>query len=347
MPIRIQSTWTPSALEWDDFYNKSKYSTYFHGREWAEIWQSYQPGKFQNETIMIELDTGARVLFPLIKENFIKGILVRHHSSLAGTYGGSVPDRELSADEHMAVFQYIVKKLPNLLWRFNPLQHPGTTQLSGNIVYDETQSLDLLIGYAHLKKGWSKGHASAVHKAHREGVVVRLAESESEWDEYYSAYLDSIARWGSTTTCIYSREFFRCLFRKHSPNIKLWTAIKNSKVIAGALCLYSPRVVVYWHGAALSSFFPLRPTHLLIDRIMADAVAHKLERLDFNPSGNLDGVKAFKNGFGAKTELSCFYKSESSALKLAISTINFAIKKTPAPWLRGLRSLLNVTSKHS
>jgi predicted N-acyltransferase len=167
------------------------------------------------------------------------------------------------------------------------------------VVQDETHCLDLSIGFERIVKAGTKEHARAARKARRAGVSVRLAESENDWRAYFQAYVSSHARWGALATRFYPWKFFAVLFKRRSPNIRLWLAIHENEIVAGAICLYSPRTVVYWHGAALASHFALRPVNLLLHEIIKDASEHGFRWFDFNPSGGLEGVKNFKKSFGA------------------------------------------------
>jgi lipid II:glycine glycyltransferase (peptidoglycan interpeptide bridge formation enzyme) len=72
----------------------------------------------------------------------------------------------------------------------------------------------------------------------------------------------------------------------------------EDRSIAGALCFYTKNHVVYWHGAAYSDYFELRPVNLLMYEAIKDACENGYSWFDFNPSGGHEGVKAFKKSFG-------------------------------------------------
>jgi CelD/BcsL family acetyltransferase involved in cellulose biosynthesis len=89
------------------------------------------------------------------------------------------------------------------------------------------------------------------------------------------------------------------MLRCDSPRIKLWTAVVEDRLVAGALCFYGQGQVVYWHGAALEAYFHVRPVNLLFCEAIKDACETGYRWFDFNPSGGHEGVKAFKQSFGA------------------------------------------------
>ncbi len=51
--------------EWDELWRESANSTYFHSREWAEIWSSYTNGRVQPTPRLVLFSDGAEALLPL------------------------------------------------------------------------------------------------------------------------------------------------------------------------------------------------------------------------------------------------------------------------------------------
>ncbi|MDD9892036.1 MAG: GNAT family N-acetyltransferase [Gammaproteobacteria bacterium] len=302
MNVTISRVGTPSPEEWDQAWAECPYATYFHSREWLEIWsQNYL--RCSPAPIFCELSTGVRVVFPLIKEIFFKGLASKYISSPAGTFGGWLAVRHLTSLEQACVFDYVFRKYPNLHWRLNPYEPLAENIALSVVTKDETHSLDVSVGFDEIYRRWSQGNASAarkVRKARKSGVTIRLAETANDWAAYYQTYIDSYTRWGDKASGFYDWQFFETLFKKQSSNTKLWLALYQGDVIAGALCFYSQTNVVYWHGAALSSYFPLRPVNLLMYEAIRDAAENGYEWFDFNPSGGHEGVKHFKKSFGAE-----------------------------------------------
>ena len=70
-------------------------------------------------------------------------------------------------------------------------------------------------------------------------------------------------------------------------------------MVAGAVCLYDRKHVCYWHGAALDKYFALRPVNLLLFEIIKQASEQGHDWFDFLPSGKHEGVRKFKENFGA------------------------------------------------
>ncbi len=292
----------PSDAEWDAVWSGCDHATYFQSREWAEIWHAFTKGRLCPAPRLLTFSDGYEALLPFSRGNWPPGSGDRYLSSPAGTYGGWISNDPLQLPHARALGRYITQRFPNLLWRLNPYdelqRHTGVR----TDIDDETQVIPLDAGLDAIFRTWSKGHRSAVKKAHREGVTVGVAQTRREWTEYYRVHLDSRRRWGKNASSFYDQSFFEQMCERPSPNIRLWTATHGRRLIAGALCLYASRHVVYWHGAALESDFKLRPVHLLMYEAIRHACANGFAWFDFNPSGSLEGVRAFKKSFGTQVQ---------------------------------------------
>ncbi|MEE9904505.1 MAG: GNAT family N-acetyltransferase [Chlorobium sp.] len=319
MPLKIIKTWVPSSDEWDDAWCNCPFSTYFHSREWAEIWADYSKGKISPDPLAIELSDGTEIILPFSKQKIKKYIyawLVKKHiSSPAGTFGGWLSNASLDQRKQALLINFIAKRYPDLTWRFNPYEKVLFPIENFCLTEDETHTLDLSVGFEDIYNRWTKGHASAARKARRAGIEISVAKTIDDWKSYFRTYEDSLSRWGEKASSIYSWYLFETIFLRNSSHIKLWLARHDEFVIAGALCFYSSTHVVYWHGAAVSDYFYMRPVNLLMHDIIKDACNNNYLWFDFNPSGEHDGVKSFKNSFGCELRSCSIYVSESRLVK--------------------------------
>jgi len=326
MTLSIEKTWVPSASEWDDAWRECPYSTYFHCREWAEIWADYSHGKISPDPLGVMLSDGTQIILPFSKGKTIKGLTVRHISSPAGTFGGWLANISLDEPRQALLMQLISKRYNDLIWRFNPYEKVFHTDGLGCLTKGETQAIDLSVGFEEIYRGFSKGHASATRKARKVGVEISIAETMEDWKNYFLVYENSLNRWGENTTSFYVWDLFEVIFRRASPNVRLWLAKFEGIVIAGELIFNSPSHVVCWHGAALSSHFKLRPVNLLMYEAIKDAAERGYRWFDFNPSGSLAGVTCFKRRFGAQAIESNVITKTSRLVSTATIAIQFARK---------------------
>ena len=301
MRVSIADIRPASATEWDEIWDACDYATYFHSREWAEIWNVYTEGKMYPDPKLIVFNDGKEALLPLSCQKGLKGLAKNYISSPAGTYGGWISTDDMDADHAAPVVEFLTKKLGNILWRINP--HDESIRKIGLQIgaYDETQVLRLEEGFEEIYKTWTNGHRSAANKASGAGVLVRPATALEEWKMYYQVYEDSLRRWKDRATSRYHWTIFQEMFRRKSSNIRLWLAIFQGKVIAGAINFHAKRHIAGWHLATLEEHFSLRPANLLMREVIKNACEQKYSVFDFNPSGGHEGVKKFKSGFGAET----------------------------------------------
>ncbi len=301
MTTSITKVQSPTGAEWDSIWAQCPYSTYFHSREWAEIWKGYTGGTIRPDPKLIIFSDGKKALLPLSSERTRGGLRRLYHSSPAGTFGGWISSDRLTPAHTVLLGEYLTKTLGSLIWRLNPYDELVAESGLTPTEQDVTHTLNLGGGFDRIYKAWTKGHRSAVRKAEKAGVLVRIASQLEDWSDYYRVYQDSLRRWGARATSRYAWPLFHLMYLHSSPNIKLWLGIYKDAVVAGALTFSARNHVVYWHGAALEDFLNLRPVHLVLYHAIRAACKDGFSWFDFNPSGGHQGVRAFKVSFGTQT----------------------------------------------
>jgi hypothetical protein len=305
--VSILSVRPASPSEWDTIWRECEYSTYFHSREWADIWSSYTKRKMSLTPFLIQFSDGKRALLPfsgLTKEGILPILVGTRHlyvSSPECTYGGWISTDKLDSNHGLLLLKLIEKKFGNLFLRMNP--YDDVLLSSGFSISDEgeTHSINLKKGFDVIASNMSRDHKRGVKKAIENGVSIRIASSIEDWLDYYQVYEITVNRWGNRLLGEkYSWSLFHDIFRRNSPNVELWLAIYQGKVISGELCFHSKRHFVSWHGASLETYFNIKPRHLLLFEAIKNACEKGYFWFDFNPSAGLKGVKAFKEGFGAE-----------------------------------------------
>jgi hypothetical protein len=86
------------------------------------------------------------------------------------------------------------------------------------------------------------------------------------------------------------------------------------------VCFYHRQHVVYWHGASLESAFAVRPVHRLFHRTIEHACVAGHRWFDFNPSGGLEGVIRFKDGFGCQRLSADVYEGTTRLARILRAT---------------------------
>lgn len=223
--------------------------------------------------------------------------------SPAGTYGGWLSADELTRSHAAALARWLVDQRGDLRWRTNPYDPHADVARELATESETTQMLELAGGPEAVRSRWSKGHRAAEGQARRAGVVTRKANTERDWRSYFAVYEASIERWGDRITSRYDWPLFDAL-RRDPDHVALWLAELADRTLAGALVVYARTTAIYWHGAAREEGLRLRAPNLAVATAIDEACQRGATWFDFNPSGGLAGVAAFKRSFGA-TEHPC------------------------------------------
>jgi hypothetical protein len=324
--VAIAKVEPTSADEWNRVWGACDYSTFFHAPEWIEIWHRFKRGQVVAAPRTVIFEDQKRAVLPVATNRRGMGLLTTLTSAMEGTFGGWISTDELGLPHALALAAYLLKDSGgNVSWRLSPYcpfaaeireyvkAHSGSVEMAGTkkdkviscmrnwqlplLIDDNTHAINLSPGFSALFGSQSSSVRKA-KKARKAGVEVKLAETEAEWREYYQVYLSSVERWGEVIP--YPWELFAEMFGMRSAKINLWLATLDSRIVSGALCFSSRKHVVYWHGSSLEQYFELRPVNLLMLEIIKHTAEQGCTWYDFNPSGSLTGVMAFKESFGAK-----------------------------------------------
>ncbi|HSR30915.1 MAG TPA: GNAT family N-acetyltransferase, partial [Anaerolineae bacterium] len=91
--------------------------------------------------------------------------------------------------------------------------------------------------------------------------------------------------------------------------IRLWLARFERRVIAGVICFYHNRHAAWWHSASDQLGRSLHANHVLQYHIIRDACERGYHFYDLLPSGGLENVVQFKNGFSPQRKTIRMYMS--------------------------------------
>lgn len=297
--VRIVQIRAAAPGEWDAAWASSPAATYFHSREWAAVWAEYSGGRMAAAPRLVGFADGLSAVLVGSRERLYRGLAGRLLSTPSGTYGGWLAGPEAQPAHATALARLLLRE-GDLWWRLNPFDETLAGRIPHGAESDVTHVLDLRHGFDAVQAGWSRGHRSAANKGRRAGVEVVRATSPEDWLAYFAMYEDSRRRWLPTSSPGYEWRLFEILRDLGSSHVELWLACVGGRAVAGALCFTAPRHVVYWHGAALSEYFHLRPVNWLMSEIIRDVSARGFDWFDFNPSGGLPGVETFKERFGTR-----------------------------------------------
>lgn len=315
---RIQDERPATRAEWESAWRACPAATYFHSPAWAELWARPGRARVEPEARLVRFPDGVTAMLVGSRERLDRGLTSRLVTTSSGTYGGWLTGPGAGAAHAAALAERLLSE-PDLWWRLNPYDSLVEVPHGVALQPEETDALALGGGFEEVWRRASRGHHSAANKAARAGVEVTRAVSAADWQAYHAVYQDSLRRWSALhgQSFAYPASLFDAL-RTHDPeNVSLWLARYEGHVVAGAVCLASASVVVYWHGATLEAAFDLRPSTLLMREIVRDACARGVAWFDFNPSAGLEGVREFKRRFGT-LPLACPVVVKESPLRRGV-----------------------------
>jgi hypothetical protein len=290
------------AEEWDRVVEASPGATGFHSRGWVEALAAWDR-RFEPRCLGLELDDGELAALPMLARVgwLRRGLLARAVSTHPSVYGGPVcGSRRLTAADWRRVLGTLRDVPLGRLECFgNPLQ-PPPGELGGLRRRDvTTHVLDLAALPPRASDHYKNGCRYQVRQAARLGVRVARAGGPGELREYFDVYADSLRRWGKPPGGGYPLALFERLAA--APAVELWVArASDGRLAAGGLFLFARRHAVHWQGAMLEELARTRAATALQDALIEEARRRGRELYDFNPSGELAGVRAFKESFGAR-----------------------------------------------
>jgi hypothetical protein len=302
--LPIVACHSPSFQEWSELCAQSREATPFHTPHWARAVSAAFP-QLRTATRVYQFADGARLVMPM-QESGPPGGLCRRVSVEPGVYGGPIGDCIVTDARLNSLAAYLAPRSPGgcavvgnqfAAWRIAAASGFKPTPLITHI-------LRLEGGIEGVGRQTTKGHRCNVKQAARLGVTVVPAVGPDDVAAYYAVYQDSVRRWGERARGNpYPERLFHALLAGGDSFARLWLARVSGEVVSGALVLSWGEGAVYWHGATLERAFAWRPSHAVVMTAIEDAVSRGCRWFDFNPSGGLEGVIRFKEGFGARPVL--------------------------------------------
>jgi hypothetical protein len=303
--VSIDNVANVTNEEWDEMWLSSETATYFHSREWAELWRTYTKGAMFPDPLTILFSDGIKVVLPVMRQNYYQGIIKRY--ALTGPpfiskYGNWIGSKRLSKNHISLLTNYIVDNFRNFTWQLNPFDDASQT-VNVNSKYAVrvphiAYAVDLKKGediiYANLKSS-CRNH---IKQAIKNKLIVSECKDIDHWKVYHNIYLDTVKRWGSKTPYTIDWTLFELLYNKDKSVIKLWLVWHNEIAIAGSINFYSNRKIIGWHMASLTEYRHLRPVHLLEYSMIQDGIKNNYEWYDLGTDGGNKGLGDFKRSFG-------------------------------------------------
>jgi hypothetical protein len=297
--MNIEYTENVSKQKWDEIVRNSENGYFFHTPAWAKILEETYGYQIATRLYKIE---GNEVLIPIMEG---KKYGFYYYDSIPLGYGGIFSTSDIPSE----AFQKILKNIVggrHLLFGLSlpPFSNFSIREDSSirqvNSEWNYTHVLSLEKGFEYLwKNKFKQTNRTAVRKAEKNRIEILNGNSLQNFREYYELYVETSKRWGYKKPQ-HPLRLYENMCKFGLPHVQLRLAVKDDKVIAGLVSFYYSKIVFYWGSALLEEYADKRPTNLLLKDSIEHACEEGYKYYNFGASGNLDGVRKFKEGFGAE-----------------------------------------------
>jgi hypothetical protein len=309
-----------SEQKWDETVRNSENSYFFHTPAWAKILEETYGYRIATRLYEIE---GNNVLIPMMEG---KKYGFQFYNSMPYGYGDVFSTSDISPGTLEKILKDIVGgkhlffelSLPPYS-NFTILEDSSTRQVDSEWNYTHVLSLEKGFEYLWVNK-FKNNARKAIRKAEKRGVEVFNEYSSRHIREYYKLYVESSKRWGYKKPP-HSLELYENLCKFGSPHVRFKLAIKDGIVIAGLVNLNYGKNVFGLANVYLKGYERYNPINLLIKDSIEEACDEGYKYFNFGASGNLEGVRKFKEGFGAERMDIKSYKVLSRWGKVAITLL--------------------------
>src|SRR5262245_36748992 len=132
-----------TAPEWDAIFEACDHATFFHSRDWAELWQRYTRGRVEPAAWSLSFSDGSTAFLPASRTRMRRGLSSHYVSCPADTYGGWLSTDGLTDTHRELLVVHMKRQMPNMSLRVNPFD-PFMAEVGfGVVVDDETHALRL------------------------------------------------------------------------------------------------------------------------------------------------------------------------------------------------------------
>jgi CelD/BcsL family acetyltransferase involved in cellulose biosynthesis len=286
-------TWDLPREAWSEFLARCPEATFFHAPAW------YAAHGLPTATALVRYEDGAEALLPLALRKRYKGLLTEAASGIENGYGGLVSPTPLTAAQVDAAYELVRRRFPDLAVTGNPFGLYPNLPPGGPISLDATQVLPILDPEAQRKLLGST-RKKQVQRAAKAGfrLEVRTQLTGADAASFYPLYAERAAAW-SYTKWVRDEAYFRDLCQACGESLALFLAYKDDELAGFRLLgLHGPVVMDLFLATAERHDEEYVGPHLVMEPL---AWLHErgYQHFDFQPSGRLEGVKAYKASFGA------------------------------------------------
>ncbi len=293
--------------QWNRFNRDSKNGLFMFDRNYME----YHSDRFIDHSIIFFDDDDLIALFPA---NESDGILMSHGGL---TYGGLVIGN--AAKQHTVIDcleslkQYSREnRFTDILYKAVPhIYHIQPAEEDIYALYQQGASIESITASTVINLNnpikMPKGRKAQISRAKREGVIITELKDKNGYSEFMELE-NTVLKTRHGISAAHTSEEMYLLHTRFPDNIRLYGAIFDNKVIAGAIVYIYRTVIHMQYMAADDKARQIGALDLTISNIMGRYSGSK-EWLDFGISTDHEGKElnyglvSQKEGFGGRTNI--------------------------------------------
>lgn len=296
MGMGVDVTWRVDRETWDAFVARCPNATFFHTAAWYEANRSlgYEPAAAR-----LRFDDGAEALLPLAVRPAFKGLRKEAYAGIENGYGGLVSPRPLDAAQVEAAYRAVRRRYPDMRVVGNPFESYANCPASGPLEPDTTLVVPLTHREAQrrLMSATRQKHA---RRAARAGfaIAIRTNLTADDAARFHPLYAAHSARWDYGK---WARDegYFREVCAAAGDRLVLVTAHHGGRAVGFRLLGLTGPVVMDLFLATDRDFDDRYVGTRLAEEAMAWCHTRGYTAFDLQPSGRLEGVRAYKASLGA------------------------------------------------
>lgn len=151
--------------------------------------------------------------------------------------------------------------------RLHPLidQKPMIEGLGEMVDLNKTVSIDLTKSADEQRKEYRKSLKSELNQLGRKEIFVKEAGNQHETDQFISIYYETMDRVHAAPNYYFSKEYFYEFLNNPDFESKLLIAVKDEKVIAGAIFTLTEKIMQYHLAGTTEEFIRETPMKLILN----------------------------------------------------------------------------------
>jgi lipid II:glycine glycyltransferase (peptidoglycan interpeptide bridge formation enzyme) len=227
----------------------------------------------------------------------------RTYHSMPGSYGGLLSAEEIPS----GILEYIFRTLLYGRDIALNLKCPPGMQIplreNGRIrqIKTEWSSAHLLTLDDRYERSYGKYDRNtkrAIKKAHQYQVTVRLSHEPEHYKRFYELYQMRQQEWEDPV--VEPKRLYDTLMKYAGEDVQLWIAELEGRMIGGFIFLLFGDTAFAWMNASPNEYRNYYPIFSITDEVIRHACEQGIHHINFGASGNLEGVRRFKESFGAE-----------------------------------------------